>query len=194
LRESLEIRRELATRYPAQYLGELANAVNNLSNGLARGNERELARSLAQEAVALFTRLADRDSSAYGPRLAIALDTLGLRIRDAQAHRRALRFVTQAALTLVPFFVRQPRVYVEWMSAIVRHLEDLSHRVPAPAAQLAWRRVAGVLFRISALRKRSSDVGIEWLTIEEQVERGLATFAGARPSRSKVMHNRRNVH
>ncbi|MFC8850687.1 tetratricopeptide repeat protein, partial [Micromonospora sp. NPDC057141] len=81
---------------PGAYLPELAGSLNNLGLRLSELGRREEALPPAEEAAAIYRRLAEAIPGAYLPELAGSLNNLGLRLSELGRREEALPPVEEA--------------------------------------------------------------------------------------------------
>jgi hypothetical protein len=90
--------RGVADADPA-YQPELAASLNNLSNRFGNDGRHEDGLAAAQEAAAIYRRLAEVNPAAYEPHLAVALSNLSNRLADMGRHEEGLA-PSQEAVTV----------------------------------------------------------------------------------------------
>ncbi|MHA7630538.1 tetratricopeptide repeat protein [Corallococcus sp. M7] len=129
-------------------LAERARLQNNLSNRLSDMGQREEALKVAQEAVALYRVLVQRNPDAFQPDLAMSLGNLGTRLSDMGQREEALKAAREAVALYRVLAQRSPDSFqpdlARSLSSLGARLSDMGQREEAlKAAQeaVALRRV-----------------------------------------------------
>jgi tetratricopeptide (TPR) repeat protein len=96
--EAVDIRRELAARWPDMFRPDLAFSLNNLANRLSDLGQREPALAAAEEATALYRELAARRQDAFRPDLGLSLNNLANMLSSAGQREKALATAKEAVM------------------------------------------------------------------------------------------------
>ncbi len=108
VRESVEIRRRLASESPARYEPDLASSLNNLSVRLSGTGDSAGALDAIREAVEFFRRLVAASPTRYEPDLAGSLSVLSDRLEERGQTEAAIEATEEALRRLRPHAEQYP--------------------------------------------------------------------------------------
>lgn len=119
-REALDLRRQLATRYPDAFEPELAISLNNLGLVLRSLGRLEESLDATQEAISLRRRLAVDRPEVFEPYLVSSLLNLSETRRRLRDHAGSVTAAHEALSLLAPFFQRYPAAFATRVTTALR--------------------------------------------------------------------------